>query len=69
MSYARKGQPDSDVYVIACTCGNYECLACNIEKMFTSHNADGMIRHLIRHRTIGDKVPDRTFARLREEMV
>lgn len=70
MSYARKGQKDSDVYVIACACGGYECLGCNISdnQFFVAYKPDNMIWHLHRHLEAGDKVPDRTFNRLRDEM-
>ncbi|MEK6880809.1 MAG: hypothetical protein AABY22_14415 [Nanoarchaeota archaeon] len=69
MSYCRNNSIDSDVYVIKTCDGNkyyYVCF-CSFKKSFSCKTIKSMISHLRKHQKNGDKVPDRTFKRLKEE--
>ncbi len=67
MSYCRKGDVDSDVYVIADSTldGSLRCF-CG-DKSFIGER-DEMVLHLVEHLQKGDKVPLRTFQRLLAEI-
>jgi len=76
MAYARFGK-DSDVHVYEHADGMFVCEFCRIEgKMsadggprFETQSRAGMIEHLRKHQLAGDKVPDRTFVRIEEEII
>ena len=75
MSYCRNNGEDSDVYVVATKMAEMDvpgwwCCGCKMEKsnqnfFFTREET---IKHLLRHREKGDKVPERAFERLRKEI-
>jgi hypothetical protein len=71
MSYCRNNGQDSDVYVIATANGRMEpgwsCCGCDKEPNFFP-SREGMVEHLLQHRTSGDKVPERALERLRQEI-
>ena len=64
MSFARWSD-DSDVYVILNAGGYLDCMGCGPDGCFTL--TERMIAHLKEHEAEGDKVPERTFERLRVE--
>ena len=64
MSYCRVGE-DSDVYVISdVSHGVPTCYSCGIIPLYPKD----MVLHLIQHIRDGDKVPDRAFQRLLNEI-
>lgn len=64
MSYARNDGTDSDVYVILMGVG----LVCFCKDHFVTGDPRAMIDHLRWHQAQGDKVPDRTFERLKRDL-
>lgn len=64
MSYCRIGE-DSDVYVIRHVSGMLVCYCLLPDNEFDTE--EGMISHLIDHKMLGHKVPDRALARLNAE--
>jgi hypothetical protein len=74
MSYARFSA-ESDVYVYHHYMGWIECCACNITPVeqgenvgfFRAYTAREILDHLGMHSMIGESIPERCFARIREE--
>ena len=73
MSYCRMSG-DSDVYVIASTrapemAGHYRPVwICYCGNGYEADTRKQMIEHLLKHRAEGDRVPQRAFDRLQEEI-
>ena len=70
MSYCRNNGVDSDVYMYHHVAGWLECCGCSLEEdgFFMTTSRVEMIAHMADHREHGDKVPDRVFVRLQEEI-
>lgn len=68
MSYCRNNGIDSDVYVYADALFGGELLQCTCGENGKGLNREQMILHLIQHIRNGDKVPDKVFTRLIEEI-
>ena len=68
MAYARFGR-DSDVYVYEDGAG-WECCGCSLstDSITRTDSRSGMIEHLQRHITRGDKVPAEAIEELRGEI-
>lgn len=69
MSYCRKNRKDSSVYVYATIRSNGELLECTCGKEGHNLTRKEMVLHLVNHLRSGDKVPQRTFERLMNEML
>lgn len=78
MSYCRNNGVDSDVYVIN-SGKKWECLGCpraprvnhqmfNVKGWVSFETRQGILDHLLEHRRLGDKVPNRALERLRREI-
>lgn len=80
MSYCRNNGQDSDVYVIGtrdpqekqsilqCFCGERGENGNYLRPFPSFTTRSGMIAHLREHQERGDKVPDRAFQRLEQEI-
>jgi hypothetical protein len=66
VSYCRIGE-DSDVYVVKNLDHFGGGWTCFCDSRFHGNTYDAIIMHLIEHRRIGDKVPERVFDRLYAE--
>lgn len=67
MSYARK-DGDSDVYVICTRGGIMWCIGRELRQPDYTGPRRYMMRHLRAHLRAGQKVPQRTFKRLSDEI-
>lgn len=65
MSYCRNDGVDSDVYVIRHVNGMLVCYCCLPDN--EHERPEEMITHLLNHRSLGHKVPDRALDRLNAE--
>lgn len=72
MSLCRNNGEDSDVYVIGDIAdpeGTYRCYTClGAGEPSGWFDLEGTVLHLVGHLRRGEKVPDRAFERLLEEM-
>lgn len=66
MSYARKSEPGSDVYIYASEHG-LNCCGCELGSDVTADHVS-MLRHLGAHLVAGHGVPARVFVRMEREM-
>lgn len=75
MSYARNNGVDSDVYVYSHYAGFIECCGCSLTEadewedvgFFKAESAFEALKHLEQHVSMGDRVPESAFVRIREE--
>jgi hypothetical protein len=62
MSYARFGE--GDVYVYATT-GGVACVMCRfgdmLESSYRAESTQEMVDHLLAHKRVGDRIPERTI--------
>jgi len=71
MSYARKGSPDSDIYLYHHIEGDYLCDACKLHGKHTTmfmENIYQVAEHLAEHIDAGHNVPQHTIDRIIKEI-